>query len=81
MCCVCLIGGGFGFFAVQDSFALNPSERRYIFAITLTLKTFRAQKSINLKCEWWVILFPPIYCSTKKMPKCLEEILTRTRSK
>ncbi len=73
--CVYLTRGGFGFFAIQDLFALSPSEQRHIFVFTSTLRTFRAQKLINLKCEWCTLLF------YKGMFKCLEEILTRAKSK
>jgi hypothetical protein len=50
-CCVCLIGACFGFFVVQDLFASNPSELRYIFAFMCSFKIFKAQKIITSKRE------------------------------
>ncbi len=38
----------FGFFAIQNSFALNPSDWRYIFPFMFMLETFKAQKILIL---------------------------------
>jgi hypothetical protein len=58
----------FGFFVVQDSFASRPSEWRYIFVFMSTLWTFRAQKIINLKREWCILLFFSICCFAMECP-------------
>jgi hypothetical protein len=54
---VCLNGACFGFFVVQDFFASNPSEGKYIFVFMCTFTTFKAQKIINFKREWCTCYF------------------------
>jgi hypothetical protein len=80
LCCVCLIGACFGFFVVQDLFASNLSEWRYILRSHVHLKLSGPKKLLILSVNGVLaISLNSIFC--KGMFECLEEILIRAKSK
>lgn len=81
MYCVHLTGVCFGFFVVQDSFATSPNERRYIFVFTFTFTDLQGPKSYKFKT--WMVYFAITFnlLFYKRLFECLEEILTKAKSK